>query len=99
MIVLEDGRVFVAGTDPDAFMLDALHSGTWSPALGDRQYAPAVMYAPNKIIFIGGGNDPGDQRPTNKTAVIDFDTLTNPPLFGNLLRRESPEDPCPWMIQ
>jgi hypothetical protein len=76
MIVLEDGRVFVAGTDPDAFMLDALHAGTWSPAParanGDRQYAPAVMYAPNKIIFIGGGNDPGDQRPTNKTEVIDF---------------------------
>jgi galactose oxidase len=75
LIVLPDGRVFVAGTDPDGNMLDS-DGGIWTAAPnrihGDRQYAPAIMYAPGKVIFIGGGNDPDSKEPTNAVELIDF---------------------------
>jgi Dyp-type peroxidase family len=80
MILLSKGRVFVAGTDPKAFILDAMDAGTWSDArprdLGDRQYAPALMYAPDKVIFIGGGNDRDtpNAAPTPEIELIDFNT-------------------------
>jgi hypothetical protein len=75
LIVLPDGRVFVAGTEPDGNMLDA-DGVTWTAAPnrihGDRQYAPAIMYAPGKVIFMGGGNDPDSREPTNAVELIDF---------------------------
>jgi hypothetical protein len=75
LIVLPDGRVFVAGTDPDGNMLDA-DGVTWTAAPnrihGDRQYAPAIIYAPGKVIFMGGGNDPDSREPTNAVELIDF---------------------------
>src|SRR5262249_46984893 len=75
MHVLGNDRVFVAGTDPMSHVLDP-RSGEWSDAPsranGDRQYAPAVSYAPGKIIYIGGGNDPSTKVPTALTEIIDF---------------------------
>jgi galactose oxidase len=75
LIALPNDRVFVAGTDPDGNMLDLL-GGSWSPAPGrihgDRQYAPSIMYAPGKVIFIGGGNDGDTKEPTNAIELIDF---------------------------
>ncbi|MBV9563864.1 MAG: DUF1929 domain-containing protein, partial [Bradyrhizobium sp.] len=76
MHVLANDRVFVAGTDPVSHVLDP-RSGEWSSAPnranGDRQYAPAVSYAPGKIIYIGGGNDPPTNVPTARSEIIDFD--------------------------
>lgn len=74
--VLSDGRVFVAGSNPVSEMLGLAGAGTWSDAPsrahGDRQYAPSVMYAPGRIIFIGGGNDAVTNVPTAAVEVIDF---------------------------
>ncbi|MBK3666274.1 DUF1929 domain-containing protein [Bradyrhizobium diazoefficiens] len=69
-------RVFAAGTDPISQFLDPTGGGIWSKAPsrheGDRQYAPSLTYAPGKIIYIGGGNDPDSKIPTAACEVIDF---------------------------
>jgi hypothetical protein len=76
LIVIPDGRVFVAGTDPDGAMLTTNGAGNWSAAPGragrDRQYAPALAYGAGKIMFIGGGNDQGNNQPTANVEKIDF---------------------------
>lgn len=76
MHLLGANSVFVAGTDPVSQFLDPRDNGVWSNAPrranGDRQYAPSLTYAPGKIIYIGGGNDPGTKLPTAECEVIDF---------------------------
>lgn len=78
-----DGRVVMSGSNPETELLDTTGAGTWSPipgpggirAKGDRQYGPAVMYAPGKVVYLGGGNDTGTDRPTADCEKID---LTQP---------------------
>lgn len=69
--VAPDGRVFVAGEDQQSLWLDVSGTGAWSlgPArqFGNRSYGSAVMYAPGKILYVGGG-DP----PTSTAEVIDL---------------------------
>jgi galactose oxidase len=76
MHVLGSDRIFVAGTDPVPQFFDPNGAGAWSHAPnranGDRQYAPSLTYAPGKIIYIGGGNDPDTKIPTAECEVIDF---------------------------
>ena len=74
LIVLPDGRVFVAGTDRRKYARRGRRDLDCAPNRihGDRQYAPAIMYAPGKVIFIGGGNDPDSKEPTNAVELIDF---------------------------
>lgn len=66
-----DGRVFVAGEDPQSHWLDVTGTGQWTSGpvrqFGNRNYGSAVMYAPGKILYVGGG-DP----PTSTAEVIDL---------------------------
>ena len=74
-----DGRVFMAGPGVDSFFFDPAGVGTWvqssSRHAGPREYAPSVMYDVGKIVFIGGGNDPGTHLPSQLVEKID---LTSP---------------------
>ena len=70
--VAPDGRVFYAGEEPPSRWLDVTGTGRWSDGPsrnepGWRSYGSAVMYAPGKILYAGGG-DP----PTNTAEVIDL---------------------------
>jgi galactose oxidase-like protein/Big-like domain-containing protein len=69
--VAPDGRVFYAGADQQSRWLDVTGTGTWSlgPTMnfGSRTYGSAVMYAPGKILFVGGGTPP-----TNTAEIIDL---------------------------
>ena len=71
MFVVPDGRVYAAGSSPGTFYLNTSGTGQWtngpSSNFGDRNYGSAVMYAPGKILLVGGG-DP----PTNTAEVIDL---------------------------
>jgi hypothetical protein len=77
--IASDGRAFVSGPLEQTWFLDLL-SGHWHNSgaprkLRQRDYAPAVMYDTDKILYIGGGG--GDGPPTNQTERID---LTEQPL-------------------
>jgi galactose oxidase len=67
--LLSSGDVAICGPLASTYVLNTV-SGQWSPAgvrnLGQRDYAPSVMYAPDKIVYIGGGS------PTNQCEAIDF---------------------------
>jgi hypothetical protein len=74
--VAPDGRVFYAGQLKQSRWLDVGGTGTWStgPSLnsGTRPYGSAVMYAPGKILYVGGGTPP-----TNTAEIIDLNS-SNP---------------------
>ncbi len=80
MHVAPDGRVFMAGSNAQTYLLDTDGAGTWTPLPapggvrlnGERQYGPSVMYEPGKVIYIGGGNDQGTDLPTAASEVIDL---------------------------
>jgi hypothetical protein len=69
--VLSDGRVYVSGPLKETWLLTISNGGRWdranAPRLGQCDYAPAVMYDVDKIIFIGGGGEP-----TARCETIDF---------------------------
>lgn len=60
MFLAPDGRVFKAGADRATWFLDPSGTGSWSAGpssnVGLRTYGAAVMYAPGKILLVGGGN-------------------------------------------
>jgi Domain of unknown function (DUF1929)/Divergent InlB B-repeat domain len=71
MFLAPNGKVFLAGFPQTSRYLDVSGTGTWT-TVADRQVAnrtmgSAVMYAPGKVIYVGGG-DP----PTNSAEVIDL---------------------------
>jgi glycosidase len=76
----KQGRVFMAGPR-DVSFLDVTGQGTWTPGPlrdgANRDYAPSVMYDSGKILFIGGGQDPQTQLPTNLVESIDLN-VPNP---------------------
>ena len=71
MFLAPNGKVFNAGPTQTTRYLDTAGSGTWSFVANRvgpyRDYGSAVMYAPGKILVMGGG-DP----PTNTAEVIDL---------------------------
>lgn len=71
MHLAHDGRVFMAGPSQGTRYINPAGSGAWSasvPSLwGLRSYGTSVMYAPGKILLVGGG-DP----PTATAEVIDL---------------------------
>ncbi|GAA4902633.1 galactose oxidase-like protein [Actinomycetospora succinea] len=77
---LPDGRVGMVGSNGETTALDTAGAGTWSTlgtrAQGERQYGPAVMDAPGRVVYLGGGNDAGDHRPTDRCEKIDLTTPT-----------------------
>ena len=79
MHVAPDGRVFMSGPLPQAFLLDTSNGGTWTPLPGPggirsefREYAASVMYDVGKVIFIGGGNQGATDLPSAQAEVIDL---------------------------
>lgn len=66
-----DGRVFLAGPLVLTQLLDTTGGGAWT-VVGNRKsnkfcdYAPSVMYAPGKVLYIGGGD------PVNTCETIDL---------------------------
>lgn len=67
-----DGRVFYAGEDQPSRWLDVNGTGSTTDGprrnfTGGRGYGSAVMYAPGKILYVGGG-DP----PTKTAEIIDL---------------------------
>jgi Domain of unknown function (DUF1929)/Bacterial Ig-like domain (group 2) len=71
--VAPDGRVFYAGQLKQSHWLDVGGTGAWSggPSLnsGTRPYGSAVMYAPGKILYVGGGTPP-----TSTAEIIDLNS-------------------------
>ncbi len=71
MFVAPNGKVFMAGPDRTTSYLDPSGTGEWTTVAdrneADRNTGSAVMYAPGKVLFAGGG-DP----PTATAEVIDL---------------------------
>lgn len=69
--VAPDGRIFYAGEEQQSRYLDVAGAGLWTDGplrkFGLRDYGSAVMYAPGKILYAGGG-DP----PTDSAEIIDL---------------------------
>ena len=72
MLLAPNGRVFNAGPQVTTRYLDTSGAGAWSVVAnrvggGFRSYGSAVMYAPGKVLVMGG-----DNPPTNTAEVIDL---------------------------
>ena len=79
MFLAPNGKVFNSGPSWDTRYLDTAGSGTWSYVAyrfgAYRDYGSAVMYAPGKILVMGGsGEDCNAVQyvPTNTALVIDL---------------------------
>ncbi len=88
--VAPDGRIFYAGELPQSSWLDVTaNGGTGQWASGpshkytfNREYGSAVMYETGKVLYVGGGGDPGwntpginppeDNVPTATAETIDL---------------------------
>jgi hypothetical protein len=70
MFLAPNGKVFNSGPTQTTRYLDTAGSGTWSFVANrvgpHRDYGSAVMYAPGKVLVMGGG------PPTNTAEVIDL---------------------------
>jgi galactose oxidase-like protein/glyoxal oxidase-like protein/List-Bact-rpt repeat protein len=71
MFVAPNGRVFLAGTQETTFYLDVTGTGEWTSVANRsgafRPTGSAVMYAPGKVLYAGGG-----VVPTALAEVIDL---------------------------
>lgn len=83
MHVSSAGLVCMAGSLAATWLLDISEdNGTWVRIAGpgrrngSRDYCPSVMYAVDKILYIGGGNDDADHAPTADTETIDLRAKT-----------------------
>ncbi len=76
MFLSPNGKVFYAGASPTTRYLNTSGTGAWSFVAtrqgGYRDYGTAVMYAPGKIITMGGDQQP----PKNSAEVIDLNKPT-----------------------
>ncbi|HQU98853.1 MAG TPA: Ig-like domain-containing protein [Nitrosomonas sp.] len=76
MFLAPNGKMFFAGHSATTRYLDTKGTGAWSMVAtrpgGWRDYGSAVMYAPGKILVMGG-----DQQPVKSSAeVIDLNQVT-----------------------
>ena len=81
MFVAPNGKVFLAGFTPTSAYLDVTGTGTWTSVakrnVVGRKLGSAVMYAPGKVLYAGGGVDSVFGRdtllaPTASAEVIDL---------------------------
>jgi hypothetical protein len=77
--VAPNGLVFYAGELAQSAYLDPAGAGGWTPVAtshyGRRDYGSAVMYAPGKVMIVGG-SDPPDGAPTNTAELIDLNAIS-----------------------
>ncbi|MEO8090038.1 MAG: galactose oxidase-like domain-containing protein [Gemmatimonadales bacterium] len=75
MFVAPNGKVFLAGFPETSRYLDVTGTGRWTEVatrnVADRTLGSAVMYAPGKVLYAGGGNPP-----TASAEVIDLNQPT-----------------------
>ena len=75
MLLAPNGRVFDAGPTATTRYLDTSGTGAWSFVAnrvgGVRDYGSAVMYAPGKVLVMGG-----DSPPKNTAEVIDLNAAS-----------------------
>ncbi|MDD5322267.1 MAG: DUF1929 domain-containing protein, partial [Methylococcales bacterium] len=77
MLLAPNGKVFNPGPTAVTRYLDTAGSGSWSFVANrfyqttNRDYGSAVMYAPGKVLSVGGGNPP-----TKTAEVIDLNAST-----------------------
>lgn len=76
MLVAPNGKVFDAGPSRQTRYLNTAGTGSWSNVAvmnftGSRDYGPAVLYAPGKVLDVGG-SDP----PTATAEIIDLNATT-----------------------
>lgn len=82
MHVLSDGRVLMSGPLAQTYVLNTAAGGSWATLAGStringqRDYAPAVMYDVDKVLYMGGGNDKGTNQPTAAAEVLDMSKPT-----------------------
>jgi galactose oxidase len=81
--VSSTGLLCMVGSLAATWMLDvSTANGTWKRIAGSgrsngsRDYCPSVMYAVDKIIYIGGGNDVESHAPTASAETIDLKAET-----------------------
>jgi hypothetical protein len=77
MFVAPNGKVFLAGFTQPSRYLDVAGTGQWTTVASrnvtDRVLGSAVMYAPGKILYVGGGKGkPFDGPPTASAEVINL---------------------------
>jgi hypothetical protein len=77
MFVAPNGKVFLAGFTQPSKYLDVAGTGQWTDVaprnVANRMLGTAVMYAPGKVLYVGGGNGkPFDGPPTASAEVIDL---------------------------
>ena len=76
MFVAPNGKLFMAGPSQTSRWLSTSGNGSWtSPGLSMlryRDYGSAVMYAPGKILAMGGGGSDSSSAPTATAEVIDL---------------------------
>ena len=70
------GEVFMCGPLAQTWLFTPANGGRWR-TVGQRKqarrdYVPSVMYARDKVLYIGGGNDRGIRKPTAACEIIDL---------------------------
>lgn len=79
--VASDGQVILSGPLAKTWSLNVAGGGQWTTNSrrdnARRDYCPSVTYDVDKIVYIGGGNDPGTHVPTANTELLDL--TQNPP--------------------
>jgi len=80
MFLAPNGKVFLAGWNPDTRYINPSGTGSWSFVAnsihGWRNYGSAVMYDVGKILLVGGDGDTSARTPTNTAEVIDLNAAT-----------------------
>jgi hypothetical protein len=80
MFLAPNGKVFLAGWNPDTKYLNTSGTGSWSAVAssihGWRNYGAAVMYDAGKIILIGGDGDSSTRTVTATAETIDLNATT-----------------------
>jgi Domain of unknown function (DUF1929) len=84
MHLAADGKAYNSGPDQTTYFITTSGTGSWSQGktsiYGLRDEGSSVMYEPNKILIVGGGNKPegpgGSVVPTNTAETINLSDST-----------------------
>ena len=70
------GVVFICGPRAQTWSLDTSQGGRWRQVAqrinAQRDYAPSVAFDVDRVIYLGGGNQPRTREPTPATETINL---------------------------